>query len=129
MIARRTPLIKSAAPARRLLTFGPPPLIEGEDGNVYDAFLARLSATVKPADIIEEMSVADVARLHWEVLRWHRLKSNLIRARGLKALGTFLRERLDYDLYAEFCGRPCGISSRQSPQRPGERCADAGPRV
>jgi hypothetical protein len=37
--------------------------------------------------------------LEWEVLRWRRLKLSLIRARGLKALERFLREKLDYDLY------------------------------
>jgi hypothetical protein len=39
--------------------------------------------------------------LEWEVLRWRRLKSSLIRARGLEALKSFLRDQLDYDLYRE----------------------------
>ena len=39
--------------------------------------------------------------LEWEVLRWRRLKSSLIRARGLKALKGFLAGKLDYDLYSE----------------------------
>ena len=70
--------------------FGPPPLLEGEDAAAYDELLARFCAAVKPVDIIDEMFVADVVSLEWEVLRWRRLKSSLIRARGLEALEEFL---------------------------------------
>ena len=56
----------------------------------YDELLARIRAAVKPVDIIDEMFIADVVSLEWEVLRWRRLKSSLIRARGLKALEGFL---------------------------------------
>ena len=76
-------------------------MLEGEDAAAYDELLARICAAVKPVDIIEEMFIADVVSLEWEVLRWRRLKSSLIRARGLKALEDFLREKLDYDLYSE----------------------------
>jgi DNA-directed RNA polymerase subunit F len=37
--------------------------------------------------------------LEWEVLRWRRLKFNLVRARRLKALEDFLFEKLEYSLY------------------------------
>ena len=47
------------------------------------------------------MFIADVVSLEWEVLRWRRLKSSLIRARGIEALEAFLCEQLDYDLYSE----------------------------
>ena len=87
--------------AQRLALFGPPPLIEGEDAAAYDQLLARICAAVKPVDIIDEMFIADVVSLEWEVLRLRRLKWSLIRARGLKALEDFLGENLDYDLYSE----------------------------
>ena len=87
--------------AQRLALFGPPPLIEGEDAAAYDQLLARICAAVKPVDIIDEMFIADVVSLEWEVLRLRRLKSSLIRARGLEALEDFLAEKLDYDLYSE----------------------------
>ena len=45
------------------------------------------------------MFIADVVSLEWEVLRWRRLKLNLIRTRGLKALESFLAKKLDCDLY------------------------------
>jgi hypothetical protein len=52
-------------------------------------------------DIIDEMFIANIAFLEWEILRWHRLKLSLIRARGLQALQSFLTEQLDYDSYSE----------------------------
>jgi len=79
--------------------FGPPPILEGEDAAAYDELFGRVCAAVKPADVIDEIFVADVVALEWEVLRWRRLKLSLLRARGLKALEDFLCEELEYDLY------------------------------
>jgi hypothetical protein len=79
--------------------FGPPPILEGEDAAAYDELFGRVCAAVKPADVIDEIFVADVVALEWEVLRWRRLKLSLLRARGLKALEGFLCEELEYDLY------------------------------
>ena len=75
-------------------------LLAGEDAAAYDQLLARVCAVVNPVDIIEEMFIADVVFLEWEVLRWRRLKTSLIQARGLEALEGFLRQVLDYDLYS-----------------------------
>jgi hypothetical protein len=47
------------------------------------------------------MLIIDVASLEWEVLRWRRLKSNLMQARGLKALTDFLAGKLEYELYSD----------------------------
>jgi hypothetical protein len=91
----------TSAPAPRLTLFGQPQLLEGEDAAAYDQLLARICAAVKPVDIIDEMFIADVVSLEWEVLRWRRWKSSLIRARGLEALKEFLAEQLDYDSYSE----------------------------
>src|SRR5262249_6386503 len=68
----------------------------------YDQLLARVCAAVKPADIIDELFIADVVSLEWEVLRWRRLKSSLIRARALEALKDSLAGQLDsnYELYS-----------------------------
>jgi len=81
--------------------FGPPPLLEGEDAAAYDEFYGRVCAALKPADVIEEMLVADLVGLEWELLRWRRLKSSLIQARGLNALKGFLQKQLEYHLYRE----------------------------
>lgn len=47
---------------------------------------------------MDEIFIADVVALEWEVLRYRRLKLSLIRARGRQALEGFLNEKLDYDL-------------------------------
>ena len=67
-VAKSAP--KSPAPAtartRRVAPFGPPPLIQGEDRGAYDKLLARVSAAVKPVDILEEIWVHDIVDLEWE---------------------------------------------------------------
>jgi hypothetical protein len=89
--------------AQRLALFGPPLLLEGEDAAAYDEFLARIHAAVNPADLIDEMLIADVVFLEWEVLRWRRLKWASMQATRLKALESFLIERLksNYALHEE----------------------------
>jgi hypothetical protein len=87
--------------AARLMLFGPPQLLAGEDAAAYDQLLARVRAVVNPVDIIEEMFIADLVFLEWEVLRFRRLKTSLLRAGGLEALKDFLARELDYDLYSE----------------------------
>ena len=43
-------------------------LLEGEDAAIYQELLAHIRGAVRPADIIDEMLIADVASLEWEVL-------------------------------------------------------------
>ena len=90
-------------PAQRLAVFGPPLLLEGEDAAAYDELFARVCAAVKPVDVIDEMLIADIVALEWEVLRWRRLKRALMQEPGLEALKLFLIEQLDsnYALYQE----------------------------
>ena len=84
------------AKVQRLTLFGSPQLVEGEDAAAYNELLGRVRAAIKPVDIIDEMFIADVVSLEWEVLRWRRLKWSLMRTRGLEALERFLRAHLDY---------------------------------
>jgi hypothetical protein len=72
-------------------------LLEGENAASYDELLACICAAVKPVDVIEEMFIADVVALEWEILRWRRLKLGLIRAHVLGALKYFLGRNLDDD--------------------------------
>jgi hypothetical protein len=76
--------------------FDQPDLLEGEDAAAYQELLARVRAAVKPVDIIEDMFVADVVALGWEVLRWRRLKRTLIQELALTDLREALRGKLDY---------------------------------
>jgi hypothetical protein len=100
---RKTEIAAARVPGQvqRLALFGPPLLLEGEDASAYDELLARICAAVKPVDIIDEIFIADIVSLEWEVLRWRRLKWTLMQETGLKALENFLAGKLDYDLYSE----------------------------
>src|SRR5215831_18818131 len=95
-----------AAPSvpQRLTVFGPPLLLWGEDAAAYDQLLARICAAVKPVDIIDEIFIADVASLEWELLRWRRLKWTWMQETGLKALERFLVKQLEsnYSLHEEY---------------------------
>jgi hypothetical protein len=90
------------AKVQRLTLFGSPQLLEGEDAAAYDELLGRVHAAIKPVDVIDEMFIADIVSLEWEVVRWRRLKSSLLQVRGLKALENFLSEHLDYEQYRNF---------------------------
>ena len=95
--------ISPLAKVQGLMLFGSAPLLlQGEDTATYDELLGRAYAAVKPVDVIDEMFIADVVSLEWEVLRWRRLKLSLLQTRGLKALKNFLSEHLDYDQYRKF---------------------------
>ena len=95
--------ISPLAKVQGLTLFGSPQLLlHGEDAAAYDELLGRVCAAIKPVDIIDEMFIADVVSLEWEVLRWRRLKSSLMRALAIKSLEEFLSENLDYDHYRKF---------------------------
>jgi hypothetical protein len=88
---------------QRLAVFGPPLVLDGEDAAAYDELFARVCAAVKPADVIDEMLIADIVALEWEVLRWRRLKRTLMREPGVDALKLFLIGQLEsnYALHEE----------------------------
>jgi hypothetical protein len=76
--------------------FSSPVLLAGEDDAAYHEFLSRVRTAINPVDIIDEMFIADVVSSEWEVLRWRRLKSSLMRTQGLEALEQFLCQHLNY---------------------------------
>lgn len=57
--------------------FGPPPILPGEDTSAYEALLRRVSADVKPTDIIEKIWVRDIVDHTWEIFRWRRIVVSL----------------------------------------------------
>jgi hypothetical protein len=79
---------------KRPSLFAPPLLLVGEDAAEYDELHAAIRAALNPIDTVYEMFVADVVALEWEVLRWRRLKSSLMRGYQIKALEQFLTEKL-----------------------------------
>jgi hypothetical protein len=89
--------ISPLAKVQGLMLFGSAPLLlPGEDAAAYHELLSRVRTAINPVDIIDEMFIADVVSLEWEVLRWRRLKSSLMRTCGLEALERFLCQHLDY---------------------------------
>jgi len=83
--------------------FGAPLLLGGEDATAYDNLSTGIRAAVKPIDAVEEMLVADVTALQWEVQRFRRLKCALLRLWQRDALEEFLPDELYYDQYEEEC--------------------------
>src|ERR1700680_24366 len=69
---RRSTSADQRRAAGRSVPFGPPPLIEGEDAAAYDELLTRVSAAVKPADILEDIWVRDIVDLVWHAFRLRR---------------------------------------------------------
>lgn len=60
-------------------TFGMPTLLRGEDAKAFHKLSERINKTVKPADALEEMWVADVVHLQWELQRLQECKAQFIR--------------------------------------------------
>lgn len=85
--------------------FGPPPLLEGEDSAAYDQLLARVSESVSPTNIIEQIWVGDISDLTWEILRLRRLKAGLLSAQVPDMLEGHLRQFLEDDEAEELATR------------------------
>jgi hypothetical protein len=66
--------------------FGPPPLFDGEDTEIYDQLLKEISPAATPADIFEDIWVRDVVDLTIEVLRLRRFKVKLMMTNAYKSL-------------------------------------------
>jgi hypothetical protein len=73
---------------------GPPPLIAGESPAGYDELLARVTATLQPSDVIEQMFIRDIVDLAWEVHRLRRLKANLMASLAHEGMTQLLRPLL-----------------------------------
>ena len=84
--------------------FGPPPLLDGESQEVYDTLLARVTGTVNPKDIIEEIWVHDIVDLVWEVLRLRRLKVALLSSSVGRGLNKLCNDRDKYNMGSLIAG-------------------------
>jgi hypothetical protein len=91
---------RAKMPRQRARLYGPPPMLLGEDAAAYEELFTGIHEPVKPVDALDEMLVADVVNLQWDVMRWRRFKSALFRVCEHEALTRFLEVRLDDDLYA-----------------------------
>jgi hypothetical protein len=101
-----SPTKRPPAPATAVMSFlAPPPLIEGEDAAGYDDLLARISATLKPADILEEIWVRDVVDLVWDAFRLRRLKAHLLTAAAHEGVAKLIGPLLDWDFTDQIARR------------------------
>src|SRR5579872_1103701 len=94
---RKAPRRRVSRPPAATDPFGPPPLIAGEDAAAYDAYLARATAVVAPADFLEEMWVRDVVDLAWEIHRLRRLKAQLMMVTADEGLDALLNRTMPWD--------------------------------
>jgi hypothetical protein len=101
--------------AGHLELFGPPPLLDGESQEVYDTLLPRVTGTVNPKDIIEEIWVHDIVDLVWEILRLRRLKVALLSSSVGRGLHKLYQDRDDYgkgNLIARWsAGEPAAVKT------------------
>jgi hypothetical protein len=91
--ANPPPAPKTAA----IVWLAPAPLIKGEDAASYDDLLARISGTLKPTDILEEIWVRDVADLVWDAFRLRRLKAHLLAAAAHEGMAELIGPLLKWD--------------------------------
>jgi hypothetical protein len=91
--------IPAASDIATLDDAGPAPLIPGESASGYDTLLARVSATVKPADIFEELWTREVVDHVWEALRFRRLKASVMTACAGEGMWEVLRSLDAHDGY------------------------------
>jgi hypothetical protein len=59
--------------------------------NAYDELHSRISSDIDPSDVIEEIWARDIVDLSWEILRWRRLKKEV-----LEMLSGSLVTSIDY---------------------------------
>jgi hypothetical protein len=58
--------------------FAKRPLALGEDKAEYDELLSKVTAAIRPVDVIETIWVKDITDLTWETQRLRRLKVNFL---------------------------------------------------
>jgi len=71
-----------------------PPLLITESASEFDALREALELEIKPRGIIEQMYVADIASIVWEILRLRRCKDAIINTALRKALQDILQQLL-----------------------------------
>jgi hypothetical protein len=82
----------ASVPLATLPLLGAPPLIKGEDARSYEELLARICATLRPSDSLEEIWIRDVVDLVWETFRLRRTKANLLTDSTEWEIGSTLHE-------------------------------------
>jgi hypothetical protein len=71
---------------------GPPTLLKGESIDRYKDLVSQVRNSIKPNDTIEEVWVHDFVALLWDMLRFRRWKTKLIRICAHEGLRPILKK-------------------------------------
>ncbi len=77
--------------------FGSAPILKTEDEEIYWNCMERVVKCVEPQDVIEWLWVKDVVDLSWEILRFRRLKIDLVEIDREDKNATIEWEREHFD--------------------------------
>jgi len=73
--------VLSARGMTDLSFLGAPPLIPGEAASDYQQLLAAVTNEMKPNDFMETIWTRDIVDLQWDIIRFRRIKADLITIR------------------------------------------------
>ena len=82
------------SPSATDLSFlGAPPLIPGEAASDYEQLLTAVINVMKPVDFLETMWTREIVDLQWDIIRFRRIKADVItyhyeKNRGLSIAGV-----------------------------------------
>ena len=76
-----------------------PPLLITESADEFDALHKALQQEIKPRGVIEQMYVADISYIQWEILRLRRCKVVIVNVALQFALEKLLLQLLNDDNY------------------------------
>ena len=98
-----------------------PPLLITESADEFDALHKALQQEIKPRGVIEQMYVADISYIQWEILRLRRCKVVIVNVALQFALEKLLLQLLNDDNYdyANFAERNADAIA--------QACAMSGP--
>ena len=91
----------SSTPPNMEELFGAPPIITGELESAYKGLLDRAREILEPNDLIDEIYVRDVVDLEWNVIRYRRIKADLIQGSRHVGLERVLTPIMDAAAYAQ----------------------------
>ena len=101
------------------LGFAPPSLTRDEDAPSYETLCARVTDTVRPANVVEEILVREVVEHVWETVRVRRHKAGLMNSsagegmrRLLTALGYDDAFEIAKDWFARDPGAVANVDAR-----------------
>jgi hypothetical protein len=80
--------------------FGDPPVLRGEDENLYDTLMVQFTKLVEPKDLIEWWWVKDLTDHSWEIRRLRRFKVLFVEVKRDQAhenLQVFALAKVDED--------------------------------